>query len=113
MPRRSLRHHVDFSHPYCLPLGNPPCDQVGGTSGESANDESLQGAAKGGGSSETGFDEAENKERNKTDRNRKQEGALRKARPGSGSSNPSSKRDRKSTRLNSSHEFVSRMPSSA
>ena len=60
------------SHQYRLLSRNPPCDQVGGTSGESANDESLQGAAKCGGSSETGFDEAENKERSKSDGNRKQ-----------------------------------------
>jgi len=55
------------------PSRNPSCDEVGSTSGESANDESLKGAAKRRGSSETGFDEAENKECNKSDRNRKQE----------------------------------------
>src|SRR5215469_5552950 len=65
------------SHQYRLPSRNPPCDQIGGTSGESANDESLQGAAKGGGSSESGFDEAENKERNKCDGNRKQESRVK------------------------------------
>jgi len=52
-----------------LPSRNPASDEVGGTGRKSANDESLQGAAKGRGSSETSFQKAEDKECSKCDWN--------------------------------------------
>ena len=53
-------------------LGYPPCDQVGSASGEGTNHKSLDGSAIGWSAGIVGFDEAENKERTKSDGNRKQ-----------------------------------------
>ena len=57
-------------------LGNPPCDKVSRTGREGANNQRLEGPAKGRSTSVTGLNKTEDEERDQSDHNGEQESGV-------------------------------------